>query len=34
MENRNIIILKKILRYCEEVEQTNEMFANDREKFS
>ena len=33
MENRNIIILKKILRYCEEVEQTNEMFANDREKF-
>ena len=33
MKNRDIMCLKKILKYCEQAEEACEMFENDYEKF-
>ena len=33
MKNKDIIILKKILKYCSQVSEACEMFGNDYDKF-
>ena len=33
MKNKDIIILKKILKYCSQVSEACEMFENDYDKF-